>query len=148
MKIAGGPVTLELSHHGYWDIPELGYTRWRGWEYDEETIAERVDNGEDLDEVLADNPKKDIYFYVHQLAYIAWNFDEDIHNSPLDVLRNGDGKYHVDHIDDCPLNNSEWNLDAKEPSEHSSRGPGREWYLLDDLADGLEDAGEVGEIDA
>lgn len=102
MKWSDGPVTLENFDHRYYDIPEMGYLRWREYT-DGQTVV-----------------------YVHQLTYLAHNPDAP----PSDVFSDGD--YEVHHGTDdrfsdleakCPLFNWGANLRLEDGADHG------DWHL-------------------
>lgn len=124
MKWRDGPVSLHISTHSYFGIPELGYTAVRSY----------------------DAEGRERWSYIHRLNAIAWFFDPEEHDSPLDVLEpvEVDGELedvHIHHEDSCPLSNGEDNLVVLPESEHNDEtnyGPSRPWFQLEDLVDQLE----------
>lgn len=110
MKWRDGPVSLHLSTHAYFGIDELAYPAVRGYGAD----------------------GRERWAYIHRLNAIAWFFDPDEHESPLEVVDD----YHVHHEDGAPPNNAESNLEVMDPDEHDEltrREPSRSWFRLEEL---------------
>lgn len=98
MKLADGPVPLETDCSGgrapvHESRPEGAYRRWRHYRADGSDIVP-----------------------VHRLAAVAWCFDPDEHESPLDAIR---GK-EVHHRIPVRWLNTERNLSTVGPDDHAA----------------------------